>query len=339
MRIGAFTLCALALTMSLSACRSLDARFPKWPSNSSTTPADSEPPVQEKPKPPSPAELAGCKRTSAAPSMRFHSRVSLKTAGLEVCVFSKPDMMLAMNPPLGPSFARLMPSAGKGDAEAQFKIAAIVNQCGNIPSTQASLNSVISTALKTRRYLGGTRVQDPKAFEQQMRQEYLDCQGVDAAQRGRSREWARRAATAGLMDAQESLMFMSRPGNVFYSWNRDSRENNALDAEHYKAMMNALVAAREAGSVEALVTLGGRYAQGHRDNPPWEREYFDPVKSYAHYAAYDQIQQAIGGKRREAIKGTVVGDIYASLKPDQRASAEALAKTFLQNPLCCVVTM
>lgn len=334
MRLCAFTLCALVLTVSLSACRSVDGPVSRWPARDSTTPA-----VEQPKPPPSAAELAGCERDDNPPWMRFHSRHGLRAAGIEVCVYAKPDLMLSINPPLGPHYADLLPSAMKGNPEAQFKIAAIVNQCSNTPSTPEMLKSVISAALKTRRYLGGTRVEDPKAFEQQMRQDYIDCKGVDQAQRGRGRAWARQAATAGLMDAQESLMFMSRPGTVFYSWKRDSKENNARDAEHYESMMSALVAARGAGSVEALVTLGGRYAQSHISNPPWERAYFDPVKSYAHFYAYDQIQQAIGGKRRKPIKGTEVGDIYASLKPDQRKAAEALAKTFLTNPLCCVITL
>ena len=253
-------------------------------------------------------------------------------------MYTKPDLMLAESPPFGTRYKELQPLAVSGNAEAQFRLAVIVNPCANTPDTAETLKSVIAAALKSRRYLGGTRVEDPKLFDKQMRQEYADCDGVNPAQRGRSREWARSAADAGFLDAQEALMYMARPGNVFYSWNKDSKDNNARDTAHYKAVMDGLIAARSAGSVEAMLTLGSRYAQGSADNPPWERAYYDPMKSYANFVAYDQVQQAIGGKRRPAIKGTMVGDMQAKLSTAQRSEAEAMAKTMLANPRCCVVT-
>ncbi len=342
MRLRSLALIALLIFSASPACRAPGPQPPRRPVIAPTpTPAPARSPIAKPPearKPLSPAEQAGCKRADATPTLNFVARRQLRKSGVEVCIYSKPDLMLSISPPLGPRYAELLPLARKGNAEAQFKVAVIVNQCSNTPATPELLKSTIATALKTRRYLGGTRVEEPKSFERQMRQEYADCEGVDPADRGRSREWARSAADAGLMDAQESLMFMSRPGSVFYLWKRDTKEHNTLDTTHYKATMTALVAAREAGSVEALLTLAGRYAQEHIDNPPWEREYFDAFKSYAHFAAYDQVQQAVGGKRREPVKGTVAGDMYRRLTPERRVAAEALAKTFLANPRCCVLT-
>lgn len=331
------------LAISLSACRNPGPKPTRRPALVATTPAPvfaKFPAKKVKPVPPvqpvPPAERAGCVRTGPTHGLRFIGKHRLRS-GVTVCIHAKPDLMLSMIPPLGPRYAEVLPLAQKGNPEAQFKLAVILNQCTNTPATAAALKTTVATALKTRRYLGGTRVEEPKSFERQLRQEHVDCEGVDPAQRGRSRAWAKSAAAAGLMDAQESLMLMTRPGNVFYLSKRDTKENNIVDAAHHKDTMNALVAARDAGSVDAMLTLGGRYAQDDRDDPPWEREYFDPMKSYAHFAAFDQVQQAIGGKRREPLKGTWVGDIYASLTAQQRVTAEALAKTFVANPRCCVV--
>lgn len=236
----------------------------------------------------------------------------------------------------GPFYTDLLPLAQSGDAQAQLDLGRILESCENIPEDAKALEDMIASVHKTRRYRGGIKVDDPHAQEERLREEAQKCEGIPQDQRGRAREWVKAAADAGLLAAQDALASFHGPGDVYYLWTLDTPENNAQDAARHRESTAYREKARAAGWAD-FWAMGNRYSQTHKDDPPWERETYDAVRAFAYFLAADELKEALGEDRSYASRLSVINDATRTMTLNQLLEAQALSRSFLENPLCCVV--
>lgn len=230
-------------------------------------------------------------------------------------------------PPYGPKLAALNTAARAGDVIARYRLGLMLYQCRDVPADEAGLRRTIEEIHQTRSR-GGWDVADPAQEDQALRTAYGHCAGVPAESRLRYREQMRAAADAGLIEAQLNLMFHLPPGEYCQYLQDCSPEQvqrmNALRDEARLEVGKAL----QGGSVEALRTVGGWFLNEEMDTP-------DPVEAYAHFSAYDQVQQAAG---RERELTAMLDGLRGRLRPVDLERAEARARELLSNPRCCVLT-
>ncbi|WP_428313227.1 hypothetical protein [Hydrocarboniphaga sp.] len=239
----------------------------------------------------------------------------------------KPVPLLRPPPPYGPAYEALLQQAHAGDRPAQYQLGLLLYECRDVPADSERLEREVESIYQTRRR-GGWDIDDPAIEARQLRQQYADCAGIPADERGTYRDWLRSAADAGLIEAQLDLMY-HLPQREFcqylYQCTPKQREEQAeLQAEALRYVTQA----RDAGSVAALWTFGAWY-QSDEVLP------VNDVEAYAHYYALDQIQAAAGVDRRFS---AILKAIRAKLRPVDLAQGEARATELLSNPRCCVLT-
>lgn len=231
------------------------------------------------------------------------------------------------SPPYGPAYERLRAAAETAPPATQYRLGLLLYECRDAPADEAALSRQIDQLYQTRRSKGWD-VENPGEEERALRRDYADCAGVPAEARGQYRDWMGRAADAGLIEAQLNLMF-HLPKADYCQFIEDCTPEQAQFMAGLREEARAQVGkALQAGSVEALRTVGG-WALNEEMGPP------DEVEAYAHFSAYDQIQQAAG---RERELTAMLAGIKPRLRPVDLARAEARARELLSNPRCCVLT-
>lgn len=230
-------------------------------------------------------------------------------------------------PPYGELYARLSAGIETAPPADQYRLGLLLYQCRDVPGAAAELASKIEQVHQTRR-LDGWDIGDPVIEEAALRRDFDNCAGIPAAARQTHRDWMKRAAAGGLMEAQLNLMYYL-PRAEYCQYIEDCTPQqlafmSGLREESRVAIGQAL----EAGSVEALRTVGS-WALNDEMGPP------DPVQAYAYLSAYDQVQQAAGVERELARMLEQIGE---RLRPVDLDQAETQARELLANPRCCVMT-
>lgn len=233
----------------------------------------------------------------------------------------------APSAPYGPKLSGMFAAADAGDPAARYRLGLMLYQCREVPADEAGLARAVEEIHQTRRR-DGWDVADPVQEEDAVRTAYAACAGVPAPARVQYRELMRAAADAGLIDAQLNLMFHLPPGK-YCQFIEDCTPAQAQQMLALREEARVQVGkALEAGSVEALRTVGGWALNEEMGTP-------DEVEAYAHFSAYDQIQQALS---RERELTAMLTGLKSRLRPVDIARAEVRAKELLSNPRCCVLT-
>ena len=230
-------------------------------------------------------------------------------------------------PPYAKRMAELQAASDAGDPVARYQLGTMFYQCRDVPADEAGLSRAVEEIHQTRSR-DGWDVSDPAQEEQALRTSYGNCQGVPVEARTRYRELLRSAADQGLIEAQLNLMFYL-PKAEYCQFIEDCTPQQAQFMAGLREEARANVAkALEGGSAEALRTVGGWALNEEMGTP-------DDVEAYAHFSAYDQIQQVTG---RERELGIMLAGLRKRLRPVDLERAEARAKEPLSNPKCCVLT-
>jgi hypothetical protein len=276
----------------------------------------------------SPSGSEGAESETAAsggtPEPRVIERVA--ASGVRVRIERRPRIDLPA-PPYADRVRELQPAADRGDAVARYQLGMTLYQCRDAPVDEPGLARAIEEIHQTRTRQGW-EVTDPEQEEQAVRTIYGQCAGVPSEARTRYRDLLRAAAEQGLMEAQLNLMFFL-PQAQYCQYIEDCTPQQAkfmagLREESRSNVLKAL----EAGSVEALRTVGGWALNEEMGTP-------DEVEAYAYFSAYDQIQQATG---REREMGMMLAGLTKRLRPVDLERGQARAKELLSNPRCCVLT-
>lgn len=268
------------------------------------------------------AEAAATATSAAAP--RVIEAVSSSGVSLRV---TRSPRIEPPGPPYGLAFERLRAGAETAPPATQYQLALLLYRCRDAASDEGDLARQIDQLYQTRRSRGWD-VEDPAQEELQLREDYSACAGITAAERQDYRLWMQRAAERGLMDAQLNLMFHLPKADYCQFIHDCTASQLALMATLREEARAQVAKALAAGSVEALRTVGG-WALNEEMGAP------DEVEAYAHFSAYDQIQQAVG---RERELTAMLSGLRSRLRPVDRERAEARAKELLSNPSCCVLT-
>ncbi|WP_420465406.1 hypothetical protein [Panacagrimonas sp.] len=230
-------------------------------------------------------------------------------------------------PPYATVYPLLHAAAENGEPTAQYRLGQLLYRCRSVPVEEDELAAQIDRVYQTRRH-GGWDVDDPAQTEHSLRQDFEHCAGVPAEQRGRYRDWMRRAADQDLMEAQLNLMFHLPQAEYCQFIENCTPEQARLMAELREQARQDVTRALEAGSVEALRTMGGWALNEEMGTP-------DPVQALAYFSAYDQIQRAAG---RESELEAMLAGLRARLRPVDLDEADNRASDLLRNPRCCQVT-
>lgn len=229
--------------------------------------------------------------------------------------------------PLGAAYARLLPAAQAGEPTAQYQLGLVLYECRDVAGDEKALGRDIEAMYQTRRR-GGWDVDSPKDEEATLRRRFAECAGVPGPERGKYREWLRKSADAGLLDAQLDLPLKLPQAEYCQYLSQCTPQQRAQQEALSKEAVDYLGRAREAGSASALWTFGAWYAEG-------EVLPKNDIEAYASFRALDQIQAAAGQPRRFE---RMLADLKSRLRPIDQAQAEDRAKALLSNPNCCVVT-
>ena len=278
-----------------------------------------ESPIADQPAadsaPASPAQLPGpVTRQARVPS------------GQSVRLIRMPRLDLP-SPPFVSAYQRLRENAEQAPPAQQYQLGQLLYRCRDAASDEAELARQIDRLYQTRRHEGWD-VDDPPAEERNLRQGYADCAGIPGPARQEYRDWMRRAADGGLVEAQLNLMF-HLPKAEYCQFIENCTPAQARFMAQLREEARVQVGkALESGSVEALRTVGGWMLNEEMGTP-------NPVEAYAHFSAYDQIQQA-SGRERELV--VMLDGLRRQLRPVDLGQAETRARELLANPNCCVLT-
>jgi hypothetical protein len=252
------------------------------------------------------------------------TEVTTSRLGVTVQLVKRPR--LRPKPPFGPAYAELEPAARAGDVDAQYALGLLLYECRELPADSAMLEQQIDQMHQTHSR-DGWDVGNPAMEEQALRSRFADCAGVPTQARGEYRDWLKRAADAGLVEAQVDLPLRLPPGRWCQYLSDCSAEQRAQHEAMQQEALDYTGRARDAGSAEALWTFGAWYAEG-------EVLPQDDVEAYAHFLALDEIGAAAGEQRFERM----LDSLGPRLRPVDLDRAEARARELLANPKCCVVT-
>ncbi len=247
-------------------------------------------------------------------------------SGVPLRVEKRPRIDLPA-PPYAARVAELQAASDRGDPVARYQMGTMLYQCRDVPVDEAALSKGVEEIHQTRTH-DGWEVSDPAQEEQALRTSYANCQGVPAEARARFRDLLRSAADQGLIEAQLNLMFYLPQSNYCQFIEDCTQQQVKFMANLREEARVNVTKALEGGSVEALRTVGGWALNEEMGTP-------DEVEAYAHFSAYDQIQQATGQERE---LGVMLAGIRARLRPVDLERAEARAMELLSNPKCCVLT-
>lgn len=247
-------------------------------------------------------------------------------SGVPIRLVKRPRLGLPGGP-LGAAYAKLLPAAQAGEPAAQYQLGLVLYECRDVPGDDKALGRDIETIYQTRRR-GGWDVDSPKDEEATLRRRYAECAGVPADQRNGYRDWLRKSADAGLLDAQLDLPLKLPQAEYCQYLSQCSPQQRAQQEALSKEAVDYLGRARDAGSASALWTFGAWYAEG--DVLPKNN-----IEAYASFRALDQIEAAAGRTQRFR---QMLADLRGRLRPIDQVQAEDRAKALLANPNCCVVT-
>ncbi len=239
----------------------------------------------------------------------------------------RPAAVVRPRPPYGVRFAALSPLAEGGDPAAQYELGLVLYECRDVPEDAASNESQIEKVQQTHKR-GTWDVADPAAEAAEMRRRQADCEGVPAASRDRYRDWIRKAADAGLMQAQLDMMYHLPQREYCQYLYQCTPEQRRVQSDLQAESVRYVSLARDAGSASALWTFAAWY-QSDEVLPT------NDIEAYAHYRALDQIQKAAGVERRVL---PMIAALERKLRPIDRTQAEARSREILSNPRCCVIT-
>jgi len=231
------------------------------------------------------------------------------------------------SPPYAAHLAELQAASDRGDTVARYQLGTMLYQCRDVPADDAALARGVEEIHQTRSR-GGWDVSDPAQEERALRTAYANCDGVPAQARTQFRDLLRSAAEQGLIEAQLNLMFYLPQADYCQFIENCTPKQAQFMAGLRDEARTQVTKALEGGSVEALRTVGGWALNEEMGTP-------DDVEAYAHFSAYDQIQQ-VTGRERELL--VMLAGIKKRLRPVDLERAEARAKELLSNPNCCVLT-
>lgn len=229
-------------------------------------------------------------------------------------------------PPYLPHFQALRPGAEGADPISQYALGLMLYRCREVPATAEDLQAQVDRMYQTRE-VDGWPVDDPETEALTMRQAYQNCDGIPAAERRDFRQWMQRAAESGLLEAQLNLMFHLPPGEYCQFLSDCSEaQKQMMEALREEARVQ-IGRALDAGSVEALRTLGG-WAINEEMGP------VDPVEAWAMFSAYEQLMSAAGegGEVRRMIES-----LEPRLRPIDLEQGRARVEELLNNPNCCLL--
>ncbi len=230
--------------------------------------------------------------------------------------------------PAATLYRELLPLAETGNPTAAYALARLLADCNKVPVDEASLDGIIDGVRRTHRYID-TAVRYPEQFAADLRRSYRRCAGLDTGQRASYHDWLVQAADNGQLDALETFELFDPVGNVCrqYVFEKCSPEEQAATRAARQVIAHYLLAARDAGSLNALWQLGGAYLDG-------ELFPVDKVSAYANLLAYQRAAASFG--LRDPVRG-IVRDLRGQLGQGERAEAADQARSFLANPKCCVL--
>lgn len=270
------------------------------------------------------AEPASGPQALAEVALPQVSEVTTSRLGMEVRLVRRRSHR--PRPPYGADYADLDIAARGGEPNAQHALGLLLYECSKVPVDAATLERDVDQMQQTHQR-NGWDVSDPAIEETAMRSLFADCAGVPAEARGQYRDWLRRAADAGFIEAQLDLPLRLPPGNWCQFLSDCSPEQRTQHEAMTAEAIDYIGRARDAGSASALWVFGGWYAQG-------EALPQDTVEAYAHFLALDEINAAAGERRFDAM----LDSLQAQLRPVDIERAEARARELLADPDCCVLT-
>jgi hypothetical protein len=246
--------------------------------------------------------------------------------GVPVHLVKRPSLR-RLQQPYAAAYSRLEPAARAGDAVAQYQLGSLLYECRDVPADALSLEREVDAVHQTHRR-DGWDVANPTDEERSQRQRFAECAGVPGDVRSQYRDWLKRAADAGLMEAQLDLPLRLPPGEWCQFLSDCSPQQRAKHEAMQKEALEYLGRARDAGSAQVLWTFGAWYEQGEvlpQNN----------VEAYAHFLALDEINAAARESQRF---DAMLDALRKRLRPIDLDRAEARARELLSNPNCCVLT-
>lgn len=311
MRRGLVAVAALALGAGTGVALWLHHRAGGETPTAPSAPAAAGPPV------------AGATPSAATPTVSVQNAVA--ASGVPIHLVHRRRLTVP-EPPFGPAYERLAAAAKAGDVDAQYELGLLLYQCRDVPADSGALERDIEKTYETRRR-DGWDVSDPGDEERSLRRRFDECAGVPAAERDAYRDWLKKAADAGLLEAQLDLPLHLPQAEYCQFMSECSPAQRARQEALEKEAVDYLGRARDGGSAMALWTFGAWYAEG--DVLPQ-----DNVQAYAYFSALDQVFAASGESRRF---DAMLADLKTRLRPADLDQAQARARELLSNPKCCVL--
>jgi hypothetical protein len=225
-------------------------------------------------------------------------------------------------------YRALLPVAEVGDDTARYALARLLADCQKLPIDTQAAEQIIDEVRRTHRYID-TAVRYPDQFANDLLRNTQHCAGLDAGQRASYHDWLVQAADDGELDALENFELFDPQGNICrqYVFEKCTPEQQANSRAARQLIAHYLIAARDAGSLNALWQLGAAYLDG-------ELLPVDKVSAFANLLAYERASHEFG--LRDPVAG-MVRDLRSQLGPGDRAAAADQARAFLSNPKCCVL--
>lgn len=290
-----------------------------------------EPVIAERPaEPVALPEVAPEPAAPPAPAVPATPRQTVESAtvesGIAIRLVRRPRVAL---PPgrFADAYAKLLPEAESGNALSQYRLGNLLFECREVPANADALEAEVEAIHQTGRR-GRWDVDSPKAEIATLRHQFAQCDGIPAEARVGFRDWLKKSADAGVIEAQINLP-MRLPPDDYCQFLAECTP--ALRAKQEALQMEAIdytSRARDAGSVAALWTLAGWYAGG-------EVLPQNDIEAYAHFRALDQIH---GAARMTPRFGPLLAGMKKRLRPVDVDAGEARARELLSNPRCCVIT-
>lgn len=225
------------------------------------------------------------------------------------------------------AYAKLLPEAESGNALSQYRLGNLLFECREVPASADALEAEIEAIHQTRRR-GRWEVDSPKAEIATLRHQFAQCDGIPAAARQGFRDWLKKSADAGVIEAQINLPMRLPPDDYCESLAECTPALRARQEALQAEAIDYTSRAREAGSVSALWTMAGWYAGG-------EVLPQNDIEAYAHFRALDQIHAVA---RLTPRFDQLLTGMRKRLRPVDVDAGEARARELLSNPRCCVIT-
>lgn len=294
------------------------------------TPADEPVLTEPTPEPPPLPQSEAAPFAPLPPAVAIVPRQTVQSAvvesGIAVRLVRRPRLGL---PPgrFAETYARLLPEAESGNALSQFRLGNLLFECRDVPASADALEAEIEAIHQTR-HRGRWEIDSPKAEIATLRHQFAQCDGIPAEARLGFRDWLKKSADAGVIEAQINLP-MRLPAEDYCQYLAECTPDLRARQEALQAeALDYTTRARDAGSVAALWTMAGWYAGG-------EVLPQNDIEAYAHFRALDQIH---GAAKLTPRFDKLLAGMKKRLRPVDIDAGEARARELLSNPRCCVIT-